>query len=361
MNLESGRSAYLSIAAMAVFAAIGSGFTHAAEPPQPREGDYVIRDFRFASGAVLPELRLHYTTLGTPTRDASGNVRNAVLLLHGTGGRGTNFLRQDWIDQLFSAGQPLDAQRWYVILPDSIGHGGSSKPSDGLHARFPSYDYDDMVRAQYRLVTEALGVDHLRLVLGTSMGGMHAWVWAVTYPDAMDAVLPFVCLPVEVSGRNRMIRKLMTDAVRNDPAWNGGEYTAAPPGLRTALQIGLITAGSARELSRLAPSAAAADRLLDDYVAERLPLTDANDFLYAWESSTGYDPSGQLARIRAQVLAINFADDERNPPELGIMEREIKKVARGRYVLIPANDTTRGHRSFYQVALWKQLLVDLLH
>jgi homoserine O-acetyltransferase len=332
----------------------------AASAQQPVEGDYVIHDFRFASGQVLPALRLHYTTLGQPLRDASGQVSNAVLILHGTGGRGANFLREDWMAELFGPGQPLDAARYFVILPDSIGHGASSKPSDGLHARFPRYDYADMVRAQYRLVTEALGVERLRLVVGASMGGMHAWLWAVTYPDSMDAIVPMVCLPVEVSGRNRMLRRLITDAVRGDPAWKGGEYATPPPGLRAALQLVMISGASARELSQLAPTALAADKFLDDFARRRLPQTDANDFLYAWESSSGYDPSAQLPRIRARVLAINFEDDERNPPELAIMEREIARVARGRYVLIPASDNTRGHRSFYQVPLWRPYLIELL-
>ncbi len=331
-----------------------------ASAQQPVEGDYVIHDFRFASGEVLPALRLHYTTLGQPLRDASGQMSNAVLILHGTGGSGANFLRRDWMAELFGPGQPLDAARYFIILPDSVGHGGSSKPSDGMRARFPRYDYADMVRAQHRLVFEALGVDRLRLIIGTSMGGMHAWLWAVTFPDAMDAVVPMVCLPVETSGRNRMLRRMITDAVRRDPAWMDGEYGTPPPGLRTALQLVLVSGASALELSRLAPTGAAADKFLDDFARERLPDTDANDFLHAWESSTGYDPSAQLPQIRARILAINFADDERNPPELGIMEREIARVPRGRYVLIPASDTTRGHRSFYQVPLWKEYLRELL-
>ena len=339
----------------------GCALTPAVVPAQQRaEADYVIRDFRFASGEVLPELRLHYTTLGRPQHDGSGQVNNAVLILHGTYGRGANFLRDDWLAELFGPGQPLDAARYFIIFPDSIGHGASSKPSDGLRTRFPHYDYTDMVQAQYRLVTEALGVQHLQLVLGASMGGMHAWLWAVTYPDAMDAVVPMACLPVEVSGRNRMLRRLITDAVRGDPAWKSGEYTTPPPGLRTALQLVMISGASARELSQVGPTAAAADKFLDDFARQRLPQTDANDFLYAWESSAGYDPSAQLPRVRARVLAINFEDDERNPPELAIMEREIARVPRARYVLISASDNTRGHRSFYQVPLWKQYLIELL-
>jgi homoserine O-acetyltransferase len=327
---------------------------------RPVEDDYLVRGFRFAAGGTLPDLRLHYTTLGEPRRDEVGRVTNAVLLLHGTTGSGASFLRTPWPEELFAPGQPLDASRYYLIFPDGIGHGASSKPSDGLRARFPHYDYDDMVRAQHRLVTERLGVERLRLIVGTSMGGMHAWLWAVTYPEAMDAILPMSSLPVEVSGRNRMLRRLITDAVRKDPTWRDGEYTQQPSGLSTALQIQFVTASGARELSRLGPTAAAADDVLDDIVRQRLSHTDANDFLYAWEASSGYDPSSRLREIRARVLAINFEDDERNPPELGVMERAIARVALSRYVLIPASDATQGHRSFNQIPLWKAYLVELL-
>lgn len=331
-----------------------------AAPMQPEQGEFVLRDFRFSTGDVLPELKLHYTTLGTPVRDGSGRVRNAVLLLHGTGGRAASLLRPEWADELYGPGQPLDASRYYLILPDSVGHGGSTKPSDGQHARFPRYTYDDMVIAQHRLLTEGLGVDHLRLIVGTSMGGMHAWMWAVTYPEFMDAVLPMACLPVQVAGRNRMERRAITDAIRNDPEWRGGEYVRQPPGLTTALQIAFMTGSGARELYLSAPTAAAADQLLDDTVRNSLATTDANDFLYAWESSRSYDPGPALTRIRAAVTAINSADDERYPPELGIMEREIRRVPGSRYVLIPTSDSSRGHRTFYRVELWKQFLLELL-
>ena len=337
---------------------IAPGLT--ADYPEPVEGDNLVRDFRFSTGETLPELKLHYTTIGTPVRDDAGRVRNAVLLLHGTTGTGANFLRPEWADTLFGPGQPLDARRYFIILPDSIGNGKSSKPSNGLRTRFPGYTYDDMVLSQYRLLTEKLQVDHLRLIVGTSMGGMHAWMWGVRYPDFMDALLPMVCTPAQISGRNRMQRKLMIDAIRNDPEWNGGNYSRPPQGLATALKMSLISAGSARQLYREGPTTEAADRTLDTTVAKQLGETDANDFLYAWEASRGYDPSPGLERIRATVYAVNFADDDRNPPELGVMEKEIERVPRGRYILIPASDQTRGHVSFYRTSLWVDYLVELL-
>ena len=332
----------------------------AGADPAPIQGDYVLHDFRFSTGEVLPELKLHYATMGTPVRDAAGRIRNAVLLLHGTGGRGANFLRPEWAGELYGPGQPLDVSRYYLILPNSLGHGGSSKPSDGLHARFPHYVYQDMVLAQHRLLTEGLNVDHLRLVIGTSMGCMHAWMWGVAYPEATDAVVPMACLPAPVAGRNRMERRAIVDAIRNDPEWKGGEYTRQPPGLNAALQFAFITGSGARELYLAAPTVEAADKLLDDTVRRNSAATDTNDYLYAWESSRDYDPSAGLGRIRATVLAINFADDERNPPELGLLEREIQRVPGGRFVLIPSSDSTHGHRTFYYAALWKQHLVELL-
>lgn len=332
----------------------------AADVPMPAHNDFVLRDFRFASGEVLPELKLHYFTLGSPKRDANGKVTNAVLLLHGTNGKGADLLIDSFAGALFGAGQPLDASRWFIIVPDSLGHGQSAKPSDGLRARFPGYVYADMVEAQHRLVTEVLAVDSLRLIVGTSMGGMHAWMWAVKYPEFTEAVLPLVCLPVQVSGRNRMERRLIVDAIRNDPEWMNGDYAQPPQGLATALKMTLISGGSARRFYLEAPTLEATDRLLDRWVQERMRTTDANDYLYAWEASRDYDPAPGLERIRAAVTAVNFADDGRNPPELGIMEREIRRVPRGQYVLVPASDRTRGHVSFYDAALWKEYLVDLL-
>lgn len=332
----------------------------AAPYTEPVQGDFVLRDFHFASGEVLPELKLHYFTLGTPARNADGRITNAVLLLHGTNGRGTGFLTDSFAGELFGSGQPLDASRWFIIVPDSIGHGKSSKPSDGLRAKFPHYGYTDMIEGQYRLVTEGLGVDHLRLVVGVSMGGMHAWMWAEKYPEFMDAVLPLVCLPAQISGRNRMERRLIVDAIRNDPEWNEGNYEKQPQGLLTALRMVVISAGSTKQLYLEAPTQEATDRLLDRMVQQRMQNTDANNLLYAWDASRDYDPASGLGRITARVMAVNFEDDERNPPELGIMEGAIRRVAQGKYVLVPASERTRGHASVNDATLWKDYLVELL-
>ncbi|OLE60640.1 MAG: hypothetical protein AUG10_04870 [Gemmatimonadetes bacterium 13_1_20CM_2_70_10] len=341
---------------------LGAATVSAQQNPAftPVEGDYVIKDFRFASGESLPDLRLHYATFGRPERDARGVVKNAVLILHGTGGSGRQFLRDVFAGVLFGPGQLLDSARYYIILPDGIGHGRSSKPSDGLHARFPHYTYDDMVRAHYRLLTEHLGVNHLRLVLGTSMGGMQTWVWGETYPDFMDALMPLASLPVEIAGRNRMLRKMILDAIRTDPAWQGGEYTTEPPGVVTALYILMIMGSAPLEWQKEAPTRLAADSFVETYVRGRLPQTDANDMLYQFDASRFYNPAPNLERIVAPLLAINSADDQINPPELGIMEREIGRVKRGRYVLIAISDRTRGHGTHTLAALWKEELARLL-
>jgi homoserine O-acetyltransferase/O-succinyltransferase len=331
-----------------------------AAPLQPQHGDAILRDFRFASGEVFPQLKIHYLTLGTPARDASGRVLNAILLLHGTTGTSANFLHPGIAGELFGEGQPLDLRRYYIIVPDNLGAGKSSKPSDGLRAGFPRYRYADMVSAQVRLVRESLGVERLRLIIGTSMGGMHAWVWATDYPDLMDGVLPLVCLPVQTAGRNRMERRLISDAIRNDPAWNGGSYEQPPPGLAVALKLSLMMSASTRQLYAEAPTAQAADQWLEDQARERLRRTDANDFLYAWEASADYDPGPKLEAVRAAVIAVNFADDERYPPGVGTFEKEVKRVPRGRAVLIPAGERTRGHLSFYDAGLWKQYVAQLL-
>ena len=332
----------------------------AADYPQPAHGEFVIRDFRFAGGEALPELRLHYFTLGTPAKDATGRIINAVLLLHGTGGSGAGFLNDAFAGELFGAGQPLDATRWFVIAPDSIGHGKSSKPSDGLRAKFPKYGYVDMVEAQRRLLVDGLGVEHLRLILGTSMGGMHAWLWAGKHPDFTDAVFPVACLPAQVSGRNRMERRLIVDAIRDDPEWNDGNYAKQPQGLVTAVRMIAISAGSVKQFYRQAPTQEATDRLFDRMVEQRMKNADANDLLYAWDASRDYDPAPELGKIRAKVLAVNFEDDERNPPELGILEREFARLPQGRFVLIPASERTRGHASLGDAALWKDYVIELL-
>ena len=332
----------------------------AANYPTPQEGDFIVRDFQFKSGEVLPELNLHYTTIGTPLRDQAGIVRNAVLLLHGTTGSRQFFLRPQFSDVLFGPGQPLDATRYFIIMPDSIGHGKSSKPSDSLRARFPHYNFEDMVVAQYRLVTEKLGVNHLRLVMGVSMGGSHTWLWGTKYADFTDAIVPLGALPVEIAGQNRMWRRLVIDAVRNDPAWKNGEYTSPPPGLVPALQVFFFMIRSRQQLQTQAPTAVATDQMLDKFVQGMLPQIDANDFLYQWESMRDYNPWPDLEKIQARVLAINFADDQESPPELGIVESAMKRIKRGQAVLIPASDKTLGHITFTLTELWRQYLAELM-
>jgi homoserine O-acetyltransferase len=327
---------------------------------RPVEGDFIVRNFRFTSGETLPELRLHYRTLGSPQKDAQGVVRNAVLVLHGTGGSGGQFTGANFAGELFGPGQPLDASRFYVILPDDIGHGRSSKPSDGLRAKFPRYGYGDMVEAEYRLVTEGLGVTHLRLVMGTSMGGMHTWMWGSRYPDFMDALMPLASLPTQISGRNRAWRRVAIDAVRNDPEWKNGDYTTQPHSLRTVAQMLWLVGSNPILRQKAAPTLADADRVLDQYVANYLRTGDANDILYALEASRDYDPGPGLEKIVAPLLAINSADDIINPPELQILEREITRVRRGRAIVLPLSDRTSGHGTHTQAALWKHHLEELL-
>ena len=324
------------------------------------EGDYVIRDFKFASGESLPELRIHYRTFGAPRADSHGVVRNAVLIMHGTGGSSEQFVQSIFAGLLFGPGQPLDATRFYIVLPDGIGHGNSLKPSDGLHRRFPHYGYNDMVQADYLLLTQHLKVNHARLVMGTSMGGMHTWLWGEQHPAFMDALMPLASLPTQISGRNRVWRRTVIDAIRNDPAWKGGEYASEPPSLRTALEM-LWLMGSNPVLRQAeAPTLVRADEVIDAYVEENLKTHDANDLLYALEASHDYDPGPGLEKIAAPLLAVNSADDLINPPELGILEREIKRVPQGRAVVIPYSEHTRGHGSHTDAALWKDDLVELL-
>jgi homoserine O-acetyltransferase/O-succinyltransferase len=308
----------------------------------------------------LPELKLHYATLGTPLRDESGVTRNAILVLHGTGGSGRNFQTDPFAGVLFGPGQLLDATRYFIILPDGIGHGQSSKPSDGLHARFPHYTYDDMVAAHYRLLTEKLGVNHLRLVMGTSMGGMQTWVWGETYPDFMDALMPLASLPVEIAGRNRMMRRMILDAIRTDPEWRQGEYQTQPHGLVSAIHMLVIMGSSPLQWQKLAPTRDAADKFLEQRVQGYLARVDANDLLYQVDASRNYNPAPKLATIQPPLLAINSADDLINPPELGILEREIKKVKRGRAIVLPTSDATRGHGTHSLPVLWQKHLAELL-
>jgi len=332
----------------------------AQELPKPAEGDYVVHNFHFRSGETLPELRLHYATYGKPVTDAGGHVTNAVMILHGTTGSGQQFTGANFAGVLFGPGQLLDASRYFIVLPDAIGMGRSSKPSDGLHARFPHYDYDDLVAAQHALLTEGLKVDHLRLLMGTSMGCMHSWIWLETYPDFTDAAMPLACLPAQIAGRNRMWRKMIIDTIRDDPAWMNGEYKEQPPGMKTVSDLFLIMATSPLQLQKQYPTRDQADSYLDQYVKNRMAAMDANDTLYAFDASRNYDPSSKLDQITAPVMFINSADDVINPPELGIAEREIKKVKKGRFVLLPITDQTRGHGTHSLPAVWKQYLAELL-
>ena len=329
--------------------------------PTPHEGDYVVRDFRFQSGETLPEVRMHYATIGKPEKDANGRTTNAVLILHGTGGSGQQFLRPIFAGELFGPGQLLDASKYFLILPDNIGHGKSAKPSDGMRAHFPHYEYTDMIALQRELVEKGLGVNHLRLILGTSMGCMHAWMWGENYPSEMDALMPLACLPVQIAGRNRIWRKMAIDGIREDPDWKNGDYAAQP---RAALQIAsdfLVIAGSApARMQEELPARDAADKYLDETLKRVRDGLDAYDFLYAVEASRNYDPSMKLADITAAVMFVNSADDFINPPELGIAEREIKKVKRGKFVLLPISEQTRGHGTHTRAEVWRQYLKELL-
>ncbi|MCW8085628.1 alpha/beta fold hydrolase [Sabulicella glaciei] len=317
--------------------------------PTPREESWIARDFRFHTGEVMPELRLHYTTIGDP-RGAP------VLVLHGTAGSARSLLTPAFAGQLFGPGQPLDAARHFIILPDALGAGRSSKPSDGLRARFPRYNYADMVSAQHRLVTEGLGIERLRLVIGNSMGGMHAWLWGVTYPDMMEALVPMASQPTAMSGRNWMMRRLLVESIRQDPAYQDGNYTTQPASLRLAnVFYATGTNGGTLRLQQQAATREAADRLVEARLAARV-TADANDFVYQWDSSRDYDPEPLLDRIRARVLAVNAADDERNPPETGLMEAAMRRVPRGRLLLLPAGAESLGHGTTGQARFWAEEL-----
>ena len=344
-----------------VLVLLGAASTASAQSyPAPVEGDFIAKSFKFQSGDTLPEVKLHYRTVGTPRKDAGGVVRNAVLILHGTGGSGRGFLGQGYAGQLFGKGQLLDAEKHYIILPDNLGHGQSSKPSDGLRMKFPKYGYTDMVRLQHLLLTEGLGVNHLRLVMGTSMGAMHSWMWGYMYPDFMDGLVPLASNPVEIAGRNRVWRKALVDAVVSDPTWNEGNYTEPPRGMASAMGFLLMATSTPMQWQRQFPTAAAADKWLADQVASRTRNTDANDMIYYFRASEDYNPLPHLEKIVAPLLAINSADDFVNPPELPMMEEAIKRVKRGRFVLIPISAATRGHGSHSVPALWSAELAKFL-
>jgi homoserine O-acetyltransferase/O-succinyltransferase len=351
----------LSLAAALLLFATGTVYAKEASPPRSFDGYYVLHDFHFASGETLPELRIHYTAFGKPHKDARGHVTNAVLILHGTGGSGSSLINERFSGVLFGPGQLLDADKYFLILPDAIGHGKSSKPSDALHARFPKYGYADMVAAQYALLTKGLEVDHLRLVMGTSMGCMHTFMWGETYPDFVDAMMPLACLPVPIAGRNRVWRDLAIDAIRSDPQYNKGEYSIEPTNsLRVAASMLLIAGSAPIQMQLTLPTRDAADEFVQKYMSRQLAELDANDFLYALDSSRDYDPSAGLEKIQAPLVHINSADDFVNPPELGIAEREIKRVKKGRFILLPASEQTHGHGTHTWAAVWQQYLAQLL-
>jgi homoserine O-acetyltransferase len=325
----------------------------AADYPEPKQGEWIARDFKFATGEVMPELRLHYTTIGDPSNDP-------VLVLHGTTGSANSMLTPGFAGELFGPGQPLDATKHFIILPDAIGHGRSSKPSDGLRAKFPRYNYDDMVTAQYRLLTEGLGIRHLRLIIGNSMGGMHAWIWGSKYPDFMDALAPMAAQPTAMASRNWIMRRLLSETIRNDPDYNDGDYTSQPRSMKIANAFfAMGTSGGTLAYQKLAPTRELADKMVDARLAAPFKA-DANDYLYQWESSRDYDASPGLERIEAALLAINAADDERNPPETGVMEAAMKRVKNGRLFLIPASEDTRGHGTTGMAKFYKDALRDLL-
>jgi homoserine O-acetyltransferase/O-succinyltransferase len=332
-----------------------------AEFPAPVEGDFVARDFRFSSGETLQSLTVHYRTIGTPQRDASGVVRNAVLILHGTGGTGAGFLSQTFGGELFGSGQLLDATRYFIILPDGIGHGKSSKPSGGLRARFPKYTYDDMVRAQHAMLVDGLKVTRLRLVLGTSMGAMHCWVWGEMYPDFVDGLVPLASAPTAIAGRNRVMRKMIMDSITQDPAWENGDYQEQPrQGLIGAINLLMMMTSSPLQWHKSGATRDLADKWYDDQIKSRLASTDANDMLYQYNASRDYDPSTKLEKITAAVLAINSADDVVNPPELGLMEKLMPRVKRGRYILIPTSEETRGHGTHSLPRIWGKHLSEFM-
>jgi homoserine O-acetyltransferase len=325
----------------------------AADYPVPKQGQWIARDFKLHTGETMPELRLHYTTIGEPTGQP-------VLVLHGSGGSAASMLTATFGGELFGAGQPLDAARYYIIIPDGLGHGKSSKPSDGMKTAFPKYNYEDMVDAHYCLISEGLGVKHLRLVIGNSMGGMHTWIWGGKYPGFMDALVPMASQPTEMASRNWMLRRMMLETIRNDPDYNGGNYTAQPRMMKYAINAyGIATGGGTLAYQALAPTAAKADKMVDDRLATVI-TADANDFIYQWEASRDYNPYPALDRIEAALLLINAADDERNPPETGITDAALKRVKNGRIFLIPASPDTRGHLTTGNAAFYKKQLQEFL-
>ena len=346
--------------ALAVLLVAAVAGAQPATYPSPVEGDFIARDFTFTSGDRLADVKIHYRTVGTPRKDADGVVRNGVLILHGTGGTGRGFLSDTYAGRLFGKGQPLDAEKYFIILPDNIGHGQSSKPSDGLRMKFPRYGYTDMVRLQHALVTEGLGLTTLQLVMGTSMGAMHAWNWGYLYPGFAAGLVPLASNPVEIGGRNRVWRKLLIDAIVTDPTWKNGDYTEQPRGLSSAIGFLLMATSVPLQWQKQFPTIAAADKWLADQIAARAKATDANDMLYYFRAIEDYNPAPHLSKITAPLLAINSADDFVNPPELPMMAEMIKQVKHGRFVLIPISAATRGHGTHSLPAIWGPELVKFI-
>ena len=344
----------LAILQFVAFGAIAQSY------PTPVEGDYIIENFEFEKGGTLEKLNLHYRTIGSPKIVKNGKTNNAILIMHGTTGSGKGFLSERFADNLFGPGQLLDATKYFIILTDGIGHGKSSKPSDGLRMDFPKYTYNDMVVAQYRLLTEHLKVNHLRLVMGTSMGGMHSWVWGYTYPDFMDALMPLACAPVEIAGRNRMLRMMIINSVKDDPEWKNGNYEVQPPGLKYAMHGLIFMVSSPYQWQKAAPTREEAEEFLDQKIERYASLMDANDLIYQFDASRYYNPSPHLHKIKAPLIAINSADDQVNPPELGILKEEIKKVKNGQYILLPITEETIGHSTHSKPVIWGKYLEELL-
>jgi homoserine O-acetyltransferase len=342
-----------------LFCAVNAGAQPASFPP-PVEGDFVARDFVFTSGERMAEVKIHYRTVGTPRKDVDGVVRNGVLILHGTGGTGAGFLGRTYGGLLFGKGQPLDAEKYFIILPDNVGHGQSSKPSDGLRMKFPKYRYTDMVKLQYELVTKGLGLTRLRLVMGTSMGAMHAWNWGYMYPGFAAGLAPLASNPVEIGGRNRVWRKFLIDAIEKDPTWKNGDYTEQPRGLASAIGFLMMATSVPLQWQKQFPTVAAADKYVEEQVAARSKNTDANDMLYYYHAIEDYNPSPHLSKITAPLLAINSADDFVNPPELPMMQALITQVPKGRFILLPITDETRGHGTHSLPAIWGGELVKFL-
>jgi homoserine O-acetyltransferase len=337
-----------------------NAFAQPAAYPAPVDGDFVARDFVFTSGERMAEVKIHYRTVGTPRKDADGVVRNGVLILHGTGGTGRGFLGDGYAGRLFGKGQPLDAEKYFIILPDNVGHGQSSKPSDGLRMKFPKYRYTDMVKLQYELVTKGLSLTNLKLVMGTSMGAMHAWDWGYLYPGFAAGLVPLASNPVEIGGRNRVWRKFLIDAIETDPTWKHGDYTEQPRGLASAIGFLLMATSVPLQWQKQFPTIADTDKWVADQVASRTKSTDANDMLYHYHAIEDYNPAPHLAKITVPLLAINSADDFVNPPELPMMEQLIKQVKHGRFILLPITDATRGHGTHSQPAIWGEELVKFM-